>query len=85
MEKNQAIGGGRETKIHALTAASCRPVAVMLTGGDVADCMAGAELLAGLPAFEILHGDKCYQSDPIRRQVEKEGAMPNNPPKAKPK
>ena len=46
-EKNQAIGrsrGGRTTKIHALTDANCRPIAFMLTGGNVADCVAGAEL-----------------------------------------
>ncbi len=65
------------TKIHALTDASCRPIAFMLTGGNVADCVAGAELLARLPACEILHGDKGYDSDAIRRQVEKDAAMPN--------
>jgi len=84
-EKNQAIGrsrGGRTTKIHALTDARCRPIAFMLTGGNVADCVAGAELLARLPTCEILHGDKGYDSDAIRRQVEKDGAMPNIPPKA---
>jgi transposase len=41
-----------------------------------------AELLARLPTCEILHGDKGYDSDAIRRQVEKDGAMPNIPPKA---
>ena len=84
-EKNQAIGrsrGGRTTKIHALTDAACRPLSFMLTGGQVADCTAGAELLARLPACEILHGDKGYDSDAIRRQVEDAGAMPNIPPKA---
>jgi transposase len=48
----------------------------------VADCTAGAELLARLPPCEILHGDKGYDSDAIRRQVEDGGAMPNIPPKA---
>src|SRR5277367_3770346 len=49
-EKNQAIGrsrGGRTTKIHALTDALCRPLSFTLTGGQVADCRAGAELLRG--------------------------------------
>jgi transposase len=54
----------------------------MLTGGQVADCAAAAQLLAGLPACEILHGDNGYDSDAIRRQVEADGAMPNIPPKA---
>jgi len=43
-EQNQAIGrsrGGRTTKIHALTDSACRPIAFMLSGGQVADCTAG--------------------------------------------
>ena len=51
-EQNQAIGhsrGGRTTKIHALTEGLCRPVAFLLTGGLVADCKAGTELLDRLP------------------------------------
>ncbi len=54
----------------------------MLTGGNVADCTAGAELLALLPPCEILHGDKGYDSNAIRRRVEDGGVMPNIPPKA---
>jgi hypothetical protein len=55
-EKNQAIGrsrGGRTTKIHPLTDAECRPLSFTLTGGQVADCRAGAELLARLPPCQI--------------------------------
>ena len=54
----------------------------MLTGGNVADCTAGELLLAHLPPCEILHGDKGYDSNALRRQVEATGAMPNIPPKA---
>ena len=39
-------------------------------------------LLQRLPPCEILHGDKGYDSNAIRRQVEETGAMPNIPPKA---
>jgi len=84
-EKNQAIGrsrGGRTTKIHALTDAECRPLAFMLTGGQVADCTAGADLIKQLPDCDILHADKGYDANAIRRQVEERGAMPNIPPKA---
>jgi transposase len=84
-EKNQAIGrsrGGRTTKIHALADAQCRPLAFMLSGGHVADCTAGAALLEQLPACDILHADKGYDANAIRRQVEDRGAMPNIPPKA---
>src|SRR5471030_3201304 len=84
-EKNQAIGrsrGGRTTKIHALTDTECRPLAFMLTGGQVADCTAGAVLLEQLPQCDILHGDKGYDANAIRRLAEDRGAMPNIPPKA---
>jgi transposase len=54
----------------------------MLTGGHVADCTAGQLLLELMPACCILHADKAYDSDAIRRQVEATGAMPNIPPKA---
>ena len=50
-ERAQAIGrsrGGRTTKIHALTDQLCRPIAFLLTGGQVADCIAADELLDGL-------------------------------------
>ncbi|WP_445376083.1 transposase [Nitrobacter vulgaris] len=86
-EHQQAIGrsrGGRTTKIHALTDAECRPVAFLLTAGQIADCTAGAVLLEEMPRAAILHGDKGYDSDVIRRQVEGKGAMPNIPPKGEP-
>jgi transposase len=54
----------------------------MLTGGQVADCTAGAALLERLPDCEIVHGDKGYDANAIRRQVEDRGAAPNIPPKA---
>src|SRR5436190_20375663 len=84
-EHNQAIGrsrGGRTTKIHALTDACCRPIAFLLTGGQVADCIAADELLDRLLTAEILHGDKGYDSDAVRRKIENKGAAPNIPPKA---
>ena len=61
---------------------ACRPIAFMLTGGQMADCTAGAQLLERLPPCRILHGDKGYDTDAIRRQIEATGAMPNIPPKA---
>lgn len=73
--------GGR-TKIRALTDREGRPIAFLLTGGQVADCSAGATLLAELPAARMLHGDKGYDSDAIRRQAEAAGVRPNIPPKS---
>ena len=84
-ELNQAIGrsrGGRTTKIHALTDGMCRPVAFLLTGGNVADCKAGEVLIDRMPATSLLNADKGYDSDAIRRQVRQRGAFANIPPKA---
>ena len=54
----------------------------MLTGGQVADCTAAATLLERFPDCDIVHGDKGYDSNAIRRQVEERDAMANIPPKA---
>jgi transposase len=84
-EQNQAIGrsrGGRTTKIHALTDCFCRPIAFLLTGGNVADCTAADVLLEQLPKTRLVHGDKGYDSDAVRRKIESAGAAPNIPPKS---
>ena len=54
----------------------------MITGGQVADCKAGARLLEELPDCNILHGDKGYDTNAIRHQAEERGTAPNIPPKA---
>ena len=54
----------------------------MLTGGQVADCEAAKQLLERLPAARVLHGDKGYDTDALRRQVEARDTLPNIPPKA---
>ena len=84
-ERTQAIGrsrGGRTTKIHALTDRACRPLAILITGGQVPDCVAAHDLLERLPRARIVHGDKGYDSNAIRRRIEADGMMPNIPPKA---
>ena len=83
-EHQQAVGrsrGGRSTKIHALTDRLCRPIAFLLTGGNVADCEAAKQLLEHLPASRVLHGDKGYDTDAFRRRIEANGTLPNIPPK----
>jgi transposase len=54
----------------------------LLTGGQVADCEAAKHLLERLPAARVLHGDKGYDTDALRRRVEANGTLPNIPPKA---
>ena len=51
----------------------------MLTGGQVTDGKAAKQLLE-LSAADVLHGDKGYDTDLIRRWVEANGT--NIPPKA---
>lgn len=48
----------------------------MFTGSQVADCRAGAtpRTLERLPDCDILHTDKGYDANAIRRQVEERGA-----------
>jgi transposase len=74
--------GGRSTKIHALTDRQCRPIAFLLTGDQVADCEAAKKLREQLPPTPwVLHGDKGYDTNPIRQRVEVNGTMPSIPPK----
>ena len=83
-EHSQAIGrsrGGRTTKIHALSDAQCRPVAFLLTGGQIADCTAADLLLDAITQAELVQGDKGYDSNAVRQKIEAKGAAPNIPPK----
>ncbi|WP_144428449.1 IS5 family transposase [Azospirillum thiophilum] len=83
-KRNQAIGrsrGGRTTKIHALTDRNCRPIAFLLTGGQVADCVAADTLLDQVTTADLIHGDKGYDTNAVRRKIEAIGAAPNIPPK----
>lgn len=47
----------------------------------MADCIAADALLDPIATAEILHGDKGYDSDAVRRKIESKGAAPNIPPK----
>jgi IS5 family transposase len=55
-----------------------------IRGGNVADCTAADDLLDHMPKTSILHGDKGYDSNAVRRKVEELGAAPNVPPKEQP-
>ena len=47
----------------------------------MADCSAAEALLDHLPLVDLLHADKGYDSDAVRRRIEATGAAPNIPPK----
>ncbi|KAA1053912.1 Mobile element protein [Azospirillum argentinense] len=68
--------------MHALSDPRGRPLAFLLTGAQVADCTAADRLLDRMPAIDLLHGDKGYDSAAVRRKIEKAGAAPNIPPRA---
>lgn len=80
----QAIGisrGGRNSKLHALTDDTGRPLRFLLTPGNVADCRAADVLLDNLAPRTIVLGDKAYDSNAIRDLIERQGAVPNIPSK----
>ncbi|GBR04506.1 hypothetical protein AOE01nite_29680 [Acetobacter oeni] len=53
----------------------------MLTGCNVADCTAAVPLLEQVSHVRLIHGDKSYDTNAVRRQIEDKGAAPNTPPK----
>lgn len=59
-----------------------RPFAVVLTSGQIADCRTGETLLDGLAPGVMVHADRGYDSDAIRRQIEAAGGTPNIPRKS---
>jgi transposase len=58
-----------------------RPLAVLLTGGQAADCRAAEPLLQHVPAGIVVHADKGYDTDRVRQLIEDRGSAPNIPPK----
>lgn len=56
-------------------------MAFLLTGGQVADCIAADRLLDQMTTADLVHGDKGYDSNAVRRKIEAKGAAPNIPPK----
>ena len=58
-----------ERRRHSLVDLDCRPVALLLTGGQMADCIAAETLLDVQPPVDLLHGDKGYDSDALRRRI----------------
>jgi len=46
---------------------------MMLSGGKVADCSTAAAVSEGLPVRLMVHGDKGYDSNAARHQIEAQG------------
>ena len=71
--------GGLTTKIHAVVDAGGLPLRLELTPGQVHDVKAAATLLAGLWPDSFVLGDKAYDADRLRQQIEQQGAAANIP------
>jgi transposase len=71
--------GGLTTKVHAVVGACGRPLELLLTPGQAADCPAAARLLGNLRPGAIVLADKAYDADWLRRAIERAGATPNTP------
>jgi transposase len=77
--KNQAIGlsrGGQTTKIHALSDALGRPIALEVTAGNVSDITMADALLAKVDHCRYVLADKGYDSDKLRHVIRARGAKP---------
>ena len=78
-EQKQAVGrsrGGRNTKIHALADAKGRLIAILLTGGEAHDCPVAERLIDRVEPAERMLGDKAYDSNELRDELDRRGTKP---------
>lgn len=83
-QQEQALGrsrGGFSTKIHGVCDALGNPLGLILTGGQVADCLQAFPLLQGRH-FQAKLADKGYDTDSIIAYVESVAAKAIIPPKS---
>ena len=74
--------GGLSTKIHALVDARGLPIDIVLTPGQRHDVVGAAAWLGNLGEGDSVLGDKAYDTDGVREQIQAQGAVPNIPDKA---
>ena len=70
------------TKLHALVDAQGLPIKFVLTPGQTHDVLGAGELLTDLAEGNVVLGDKGYDADWVRAQIEEQGAAPNIPDKS---
>ena len=74
--------GGFTSKIHARSDGQGRPLGFVLTGGEVSDYKAVAELLAlAVKKPKMMLADKGYDGDEVRIALLMKGVLPVIPPK----
>ncbi len=64
------------TKLHAVTDASGRPLSFFMTAGQVSDYTGAAALLDDLPDAQWLLGDRGYDADWYRDALQAKGITP---------
>ena len=61
--------GGMNTKLHAVTDATGRPIRFFVTAGQVSDYTGARALLSSLPDADWLLGDRGYDADWFREDL----------------
>ena len=64
------------TKLHAITDTSGRPIRLFITAGQVSDYTGAAALMNGLPEAEWLLADRGYDADWFREVLVDKGTRP---------
>ena len=64
------------TKLHAITDTSGRPIRLFITAGQVSDYTGAAALMNGLPEAEWLLADRGYDADWFRETLVDKGKKP---------
>jgi len=64
------------TKLHAITDTSDRPICLFITAGQVSDYTGAAALMNGLPEVEWLLADRGYDADWFRETLVDKGTKP---------
>ncbi len=64
------------TKLHAVTDASGRPLSFFITAGQVSDYTGAAALLDDLPKAKWMLADRGYDADWFRDALEQKGIKP---------
>ena len=77
--KGRRIGptkGCMNTKQHAITDTSGRPIRLFITAGQISDSTGAAALMNGLPEAEWLLADRGYDADWFRETLVDKGTKP---------
>lgn len=83
-QQAQAMGktkGGLNTKLHAVVDNRGNPVALMLSGGNVADVSVAPEFVQKIGNC-VFVADKAYDSDALREAIVQSGSRSCIPPRA---